>query len=133
MADTSHVGLIATYFVADDAVARGLDVGSGPGAELDGLDGGVFMPDELAALAEHLGSSPPGYELIASTDEAWLVRLDDDLMALVASLPESITDELADERNLSLAEIELLEMVIRPLAGKAAATPGNGVYEWISL
>ena len=54
-------------------------------------------------------------------------------MGALANLPETISEEVADAHNLSLAEVALLEAVVRPLAARAIARPGAGLYEWISL
>jgi hypothetical protein len=127
------MSLLGTYFVATADEARDIHPDAGPRSPLVIVEGAVLMPDELSTLAEHLGANGLGYDVVASTDETWLVRLNDDFVSALANLPETISEEVADAHNLSFAEVDLLESVMRPLAARATARPGAGLYEWISL
>jgi len=72
------------------------------------------------------------WSLIGDSDEEWLVRVGDDFAAKIASLPDPIGDEIADELQLSADEVDVVEFM-RPLAVRANSNTGLAVYVLTTL
>ena len=94
-------------------------------------DGPAFLPTDLGELQSRM-IGHESWSLIGESDKDWLVRVGDDFIAKIASLPSPIGDELADELQLSAYEVDVVE-IMRPLAARATSNAGLAVYILITL
>ena len=126
---TSLVSLLGTYFAASpeqaDAVFRGERV---QGVILN--DGPGILPTDLGELERRI-TGDESWEVVAEAAEQWLIRLGEGFATRIASLPQPLGDDFADEWQLSSAEVDALE-VLRPVAVQASAT-GLSAYILIAL
>ncbi len=89
-------------------------------------DGPALLPTDLGALQRRM-IGRESWSLIGDSDEEWLVRLGDDFTAKIASLPDPIGDEVADELQLSADEVGVVE-TMRRLAVRANSSTDLAVY-----
>jgi hypothetical protein len=124
------VSLLASYFVASRHQADAISRGERPSQViLD--DGPALLPTDLGDLQRRL-IGRESWSLIGDSDEEWLVQVGDDFTAKIASLPDPIGDEVADEFQLSADEVDAVE-IMRPLAVRADSSSGLAVYILITL
>ena len=124
------MSLLASYFVASrdhaDAIARG----ERP-SQVIMEDGPALLPTDLGTLQRRM-IGRESWSPIGDSDEEWLVRLGDDFTFKIASLPDPIGDEVADELQLSADEVGVVE-TMRRLAVRANSSTDLAVYVLTTL
>lgn len=130
LADTSHVSLLASYFVATADQAQAI----ANGESLDEVpmeDGPALLPTDLGDLQRRI-IGHESWSVIGDSAEQWVVRLGDDFAARIANLPDPIGDEVADELQLSSDEVDAVELM-RRMAVLARSRGDLAVYLLITL
>ena len=94
-------------------------------------EGPALLPTDLGDLQRRI-IGRESWSLIGEGDEEWLVRVGDDFAAKIASLPDPIGDDVADELQLSADEVDVVE-IMRPLALRASSRTGSALYILITL
>ena len=124
------MSLLASYFVASRDQAEAISRGARP-IQVVLEDGPALLPTDLGDLQRRM-IGRESWSLIGDSDEEWVVQFGDDFAAKIATLPDPIGDETADEFQLSAGEVDAVE-IMRPLALRASSGTGLAVYILISL
>ena len=121
---------MASYFVASRDQADAISRGERP-SQVVLEEGPALLPTDLGNLQSRM-MGRESWSLIDAGDEEWLVQVGDDFTAKIASLPDPIGDEVADEFQLSADEVDVVE-IMRSLAVRADSSTDLAVYILITL
>jgi hypothetical protein len=94
-------------------------------------DGPALLPTDLGDLQRRM-IGRESWWLIGDSEQEWVIRVGDDFTAKIASMPDPIGDDVADELELSADEVDAIE-IMRPLAVQAHSTTRLAVYVLIML